>query len=1817
MAAQRITRTAATAPRAFQVKLLNRSIDTRAASASGFPAPLRVDDLAALQNILRQQDAPRDVYPIIIQFDGAIQSAWKADLAAAGCILRGYLPENAYLVECGLSALNTVTRHVHVQWAGAFLPEDRLSPDLPAITNPAQQITVTLQTLAPEDMPHAAQRINRHRGTIRAMTRGRRWSLLRADVAAGDLPALAQSAAVQWIEPYAERKLLNNVAVQGPRMNVTNVWEAHGLTGAGQVIGHADSGLDIGSTNGIHPDFAGRIKVAFALGRPGDWSDPNGHGTHTAGSVLGSGAAGTNLYRGPSYEALLVHQSVMDSGGGLGGLPLDLNDLFHPTYTNGARIHSDSWGSSVYGAYTADSRASDEFTWDHKDMLVVTSAGNSGYDGNNNGVVDTDSMGSPGTAKNILSVGAAESLRPPGSGGYSGNTYGSLWPWDYPANPINSDHPSSPYDGTNQGMAAFSSRGPTDDGRIKPDIMAPGTDILSCRSRIANPGNFWGLYANTNYAFMGGTSMSCPLTAGAAGLVRQFYAVYREHTNASAALVKATMLNGAQSITPGQYGTTLYREIPPPPRPNVVEGWGQVNMGQTLFPTNGRYLFGLDATNGLGTGEEMTFNVFVSAPRELRFTMAYSDYPGTAGGGKTLINDLDLRVTGPGGTHYYPNLYDGPDHTNNAESIDIAQPAAGMYTVRVSAYNTPEGPQAFAVVISGAIETAPRIEHTALQNQSSTTAPYAVTARITAPMPINTNDLRIYWNTDGSTNTFNECYMCRISNEVFRGYIPAHPLGTHLYYYISAATNGLPAVDPAGAPGVLHSFQITLPRTLDIQGQPTMQGHPQPPYGVHVLADGYMVTATVEQATQPVNSQRYRCTGWTGTGNVPPAGTANTAVFTLVTDSILRWQWSHQFGLSHTSMPAGIIRTTNWWNDNAAGQTITAPDPVTVAGSNYQFASWYVDHARWPDTTAQSPNPASGFLMYTARTCHALYLPAGQDLDGNGLDDWWEYKFFGNTGQDPDGDADSDTFSELLEFLDRTNPRDPSSFPHPPVFAHTPFDDPTITPAPWAVNTVITDNQAVAGASLWWQRNSGTWNSNALLAGTAENRYTNTIPAPGTNSDSFSYFFTAVDQAGLAGTSTVWSFDVRYARIAFTPARLTNIALLPLGSTTVYIQVVNDGLNLAEWDMAFAPAGFEDDMENATNGWHHSGANDEWHLQSYRSFSSNHAWYCGHNQYREYANSTDARLVTPEIGLGATPVLTFRHWAEFEYDADQMDNHYWDGSIVEITTNGGASFEQITPLGGYPGRITDNPASPFDPDTPCFGSTSGAWETVTFDLSNYAWQRVQMAFRFGSDAYVTYEGWYIDDVTVTRTGSTNAWVIFPVTNGIVSTPGSSNLAVTFSAALFNETNHWQGHIRLRTTDPFAPVNYLPVAMQLLPAVRLLVEGDPVRRGTPHPFAYGTNYLAPGRRVTNTVVTPVSPTDGVRYVCTGWSGGGAMPTNGNTNTVTYTATTNAELTWHWQTQYRLDVSATNGTVTGLPQPWQHENWIFDLLPLAHAGYLFNNWQKDGLPGGTTIPLSITANAPHTVSAGFTAGDWDVNATGTAVRTHWRIIDHAYGTFEVCNPADSSLRFRERFLYAITPHTHLQLKYPDGVSPDGLQYIDVTAQVESELLLTGNHDQIMDPGECVSIGEFEFLGKNPAYLTNWFFAKGIPDIAGNDTDHDRIPNDWEAQTGLDENNPADGGEDQDRDGIVSVQEFIADTDPFDRTSYLHIQVATPLSGNSGIQWMGGTAAVQYLDRADTFNGTWAPIFTNTPPTPVTNTILLPEQDTHGYYRIRAVR
>jgi subtilisin family serine protease len=508
---------------------------------------------------------------------------------------------------------------------------------------------------------------------------------------------LAALTEVEKLEEHVPPELHNDRARVLMKLDLpSNV--SYQQTGVGQIVGVADTGID-----DSHPDFKGRIVGRVGLGRPGVSDDPNGHGTHVAGSIAGDGAASYGAYRGVAPGASIYFQSLLDSKGKLGGLPLDLKTLFEDAYHNGARIHNNSWGAATSSRYTFNAGEADEFVAQKRDMLIVISAGNEGSaraPRNNSaaGHVDWLSVGSPASCKNALTVGASRSDRT--SGGYSGLRYGSAWPQDFPDQPIADEQVS----GNPECLAAFSSRGPIDDRRIKPDVVAPGTDIVSAKSSLAPYSKFWGPVPNTSkYAYMGGTSMSAPLVSGCAALVREYLGTSLQYATPSAALVKAVLVNGARWLTGWD------SIAPANGTPNYHQGFGCIDMGNTL-PNAARpnlllrYVdnWQTQSTQLSRTGQRRQFCLKVDEPcTELRICLVYSDLPGRA-----LQNNLNLLVEVPGGVKVMGNAQLAnklilPDPDNNVEIIRIPNPTPGRYLIQVSATNLLKGPQDFALVATG------------------------------------------------------------------------------------------------------------------------------------------------------------------------------------------------------------------------------------------------------------------------------------------------------------------------------------------------------------------------------------------------------------------------------------------------------------------------------------------------------------------------------------------------------------------------------------------------------------------------------------------------------------------------------------------------------------------------------------------------------------------------------------------------------------------------------------------------------------------------------------------------------------------------------------------------------------------------------------------------------------------------------------------------------------------------------------------------------------------------------------------------------------
>jgi hypothetical protein len=177
----------------------------------------------------------------------------------------------------------------------------------------------------------------------------------------------------------------------------------------------------------------------------------------------------------------------------------------------------------------------------------------------------------------------------------------------------------------------------------------------------------------------------------------------------------------------------------------------------------------------------------------------------------------------------------------------------------------------------------------------------------------------------------------------------------------------------------------------------------------------------------------------------------------------------------------------------------------------------------------------------------------------------------------------------------------------------------------------------------------------------------------------------------------------------------------------------------------------DDDFETTMNGWTHTeliaGFYDQWHIETYRNHTpgGTYAWKFGGSGADPYAHYAHGALVTPELCLGPNASLTFWHWIQVELETGGYAS---DGGIVEISADGGVSWVQLTPVGGYTHQIYPGTSTPIPPYTPCYAWTTD-WTQAEFDLSAYQGP-ARIRFNFGGgEHFEGEEGWYIDDVVVT------------------------------------------------------------------------------------------------------------------------------------------------------------------------------------------------------------------------------------------------------------------------------------------------------------------------------------------------------------------------------------------------------------------------------------------------------------------------------------
>ncbi len=608
---------------------------------------------------------------VLLQLSGQLTDEWRAQLESEGATLLEYIPHNTWVSRIKRDSINSLRTLAFVKAMGQLYPADKfpsnlLTHNLSPRSDKGDMLILDVSFHQDQQFDHVMAQLEQL-GANSQQTNFTRGNRISVNLPREQLLDLAYLESVNWIEEPQSPKAEQNTdaaALVGVSALQTTLAD---LQGKNIKIG----GWESSTPDASHPDLAGRIFIV-------EGGSNSNHATHVTGTLIGSGINSPSA-RGMAPEANYYSFNFY------GDIPAELavaateQDI---DISNHSWSYLAGWESNYYesGTWTWFGHPNEEHDsdfgryahktqqWDNliaaTDMIVVKSAGN---DRNNHGPAadqghhhygdsatlhydyhapdgDYDSLDTISSAKNVITVGAVDD---------SGN------------------------------MTSYSAWGPTDDDRIKPDIVANGLGVYST-------------VTNSSYGMMSGTSMAAPVVSGGlALLIEHHQRIFAR--NPSAATVKALVTHTAQDLgNPG---------------PDYSYGWGLLNIdaaAEIISADNGS---GQQIHHGeVSDNSEQLFTVDVEeGTSKLKTTIAWTDPGASPSAAKALINDLDLELIAPDGTVYHPFTLSGrgnpsaparqdlANRVDNVEQVLVDQPAAGQWQIRIHGHSVQQT-QAFAMV---------------------------------------------------------------------------------------------------------------------------------------------------------------------------------------------------------------------------------------------------------------------------------------------------------------------------------------------------------------------------------------------------------------------------------------------------------------------------------------------------------------------------------------------------------------------------------------------------------------------------------------------------------------------------------------------------------------------------------------------------------------------------------------------------------------------------------------------------------------------------------------------------------------------------------------------------------------------------------------------------------------------------------------------------------------------------------------------------------------------------------------------------------------
>jgi len=645
-----------------------------------------------------RSSAPSGVY--LVQFSGPVQERWVDEILMSGATVYSYIPNYSFTVRMDEKALTKVRAMKSVAWIGTYQPAYKVAEA--SLMNARGQGSVVMMLYPEADIEVAASKVQNLGGVLKEKTVSYIMKVIRADLDLSKVVDLASLSEVMALHSWAgEPQVFNTndqwvvqqgwLATRPVASDLTRrpIWR-RGIRGQGQITSVHDTGINFNIVAGGHccfrdplvnittgGDYVTHRKVVaykvYGSNTFGDCTPPAYHGTHTCGTTVGNdtiaNGTGPDTVDGMAKDARLNFTDIANATCGL-SVGTDLTTLYDTiARANSAgpvKQHSGSWGwGASGGTYQLQEASTDAWHWRNKLVLPIFSAGNS---------YNMNSIGRPAIAKNVCTAGA------------TGNSTSS------------------------NTIADFSSKGPTQDGRVKPTVCAPGNTpgILSANGAGA-----------CTYQNMQGTSMAAPSINGTLVLVRQYfqdgwYPLGRKR--AANTLDPSAALMRAMAVCSGDSGVAGMSP------PDDTSGFGRIDLDSVLYfdtltmfrADTLRKLAVVDNRTGYATGQYVQYAVnVVDSTLALRVGLAWVDTAAAVNANPAIVNNLNLELVNPYAVTYRGNQMAGWRSTANPGAWDavnveeiarIVNPRRGLWYIRVRYFNTPQGARVwFGLVITGGL----------------------------------------------------------------------------------------------------------------------------------------------------------------------------------------------------------------------------------------------------------------------------------------------------------------------------------------------------------------------------------------------------------------------------------------------------------------------------------------------------------------------------------------------------------------------------------------------------------------------------------------------------------------------------------------------------------------------------------------------------------------------------------------------------------------------------------------------------------------------------------------------------------------------------------------------------------------------------------------------------------------------------------------------------------------------------------------------------------------------------------------------------------